>query len=273
MINLKKIILSCFLLCAFTSKAQSHYEFYKSVDTINTILNKNPKVFYVENGDIIKNIKKVQANQNGKIKRIDTNYIEIDSSEIKTTLQKEVFLDLFEFETIIVSGSQINFKDRNNKIYRTIYGFDNKDILIFKRQVEFLKSSCQKNRAILYIKKYYFDFKTGYDTPSGFFTVTDNYKVKLLNSIFTMSYDTYMYKKFQKTETISLNLKDILSIYNKGIVYLEFDNGFVIQPVSSSIGLKSKILDYSLNIKLDTNIQTDNTEIYKAFEELLKLYN
>ncbi|MFT5761959.1 MAG: hypothetical protein ACI8WA_001083, partial [Polaribacter sp.] len=140
-------------------------------------------------------------------------------------------------------------------------------------QIEFLKSSCQKNKALLYIKKYYFDFKTGYNTPGGFFTVTDNYKVKLVNSIFTISFDTYRFREFIKKETITFDLKDVLSIYNKGTVYVEFDNGFVLYPVSSSIGFKSKSINYSLNIKLDKQTQTENTEIYKAFEELLKLYN
>jgi hypothetical protein len=263
-------ILLFLLLCAFVSKAQSHYAFYKPVDTINAILNKNPKVFYVEKDDIIK---KVQANQFGKISIIDTNNIEIDSSEIKTTFPKEVFLDLFKFETITVFGSQIHFKDKGNNTYRTIYGFNNKDIQIFKKQLESIKKYCQKNKAIDYIKRYYFDFKTGYNTPGGFFTVTDNYKVELHNSIFTMSYDTYMYKEFLKKETITFDLKDVLSIYNKGTVCIEFDNGFVLYPVSSSIGFKSKTKGYSLNIKLDKQTQTENTEIYKAFEDLIKLYN
>jgi hypothetical protein len=267
------IILLFLLLCAFVSKAQSHYAFYKPVDTINTILSKNPKIFYVEKGEIIRNIKKIQANQNGKIKIIDPNNIEIDSSEIKTPPHKEAFIDLFKFDTIIVSGSQINFKDKNNETYRTVYGFNNKDLLIFKKQLETLKTYCQKNKAIDYIKRYYFDFKTGYDSPGGYFTVTDNYKVELHNSIFTMSYDTYMYKEFLKKETITFDLKDVLSIYNKGTVCIEFDNGFVRYPVSSSIGFKSKTKGYSLNIKLDKQTQTENTEIYKAFEDLIKLYN
>jgi hypothetical protein len=272
MINLKKIILSCFLLCAFTSIAQSRYVFYKPVDTINAILSKNPNVFYVEKGAIIRNIKKIQANINGKIKIMNVIYTEVDTSAITSIPQKEVFLDLFKYETMVIHGSQIHFKDKGNNTYRTIYGFNN-DIQIFKKQLESIKKYCQKNKAIDYIKRYYFDFKTGYNTPGGFFTVTDNYKVKLVNSIFTISFDTYRFREFIKKETITFDLKDVLSIYNKGTVYVEFDNGFVLYPVSSSIGFKSKSINYSLNIKLDKQTQTENTEIYKAFEELLKLYN
>lgn len=273
MINLKKIILSCFLLCAFTSIAQNRYAFYKPVDTINTILAKNPNVFYVEKGEIIRNIKKIQANINGKIKIMNVIYTEIDTSAITSIPQKEVFLDLFKYETMVIHGSQIHFKDKGNNTYRTIYGFNTKDIQIFKKQLESIKKYCQKNKAIDYIKRYYFDFKTGYNTPGGFFTVTDNYKVKLVNSIFTISFGTYRFREFIKKETITFDLKDVLSIYNKGTVYVEFDNGFVLYPVSSSIGFKSKTKGYSLNIKLDKQTQTENTEIYKAFEELIKLYN
>jgi hypothetical protein len=261
------------LLLAFTSKAQSHYDFYKPMDTINAILYKNKNIFYVENGDIIKNIKKVQANQYGKIRIIDTIYTEIDSSEIKTPTYKEAFIDLFKFDTIIVSGSQINFKDKNNKTYRTIYGFDNLDILIFKRQIETLKHSCQKIRVINSIKEYYSNLKTGYDTPGGFIKVTDNYKVNILNSVLTVSFDTFMYKEFQKTETVTFDLSEIISVYYKGTVYQEFENGFVLYAVASSIGFKSNKTDYSLHVELNREIQYEDSQIFKTFQELIKLYN
>lgn len=270
---MKEHIFFLFLLLAFTSKAQSHYEFYKPVDTINAILYKNQNIFYVEKGEIIKNIKKVQANQHGKIRIIDTIYTEIDSSEIKTPTYKETFIDLFKFDTIIVSGSQINFKDKNKKTYRTIYGFDNLDILIFKRQIETLKSSCQKIRAINNIKEYYSNLKTGYETPGGFFKLTDNYKVNILNSVLTVSFDTFMFKEFQKTETVSFDLSEIISVYYKGTVYQEFENGFVLHAVASSIGFKSNKIDYSLHVELNREIQYEDSQIFKTFQELIKLYN
>lgn len=269
---MKHIIITLFLiLCAFKVQAQSHYEIYKPIDTINSLLYKNRNIYFIDNGAIIK-IKKIQANPNGIISIINNNSTDVcvDTSEIKTFAKKEPFLDLFEIEKIQISGSKLEFKTGQNRTYRTIYGFNNKDILIFKKQIELLQTSYAKDKSIRYIKRYYFDFKTGYDTPGGFFTVTDNYKVKLLNSIFTMSFDIYKFKEFQKTEMISFYLKDIISIYNKGTVYEEFENGFVVQPVSSSIGFKSKTMEYSLNINLEKHIQPEYTEIYKAFQELLK---
>lgn len=268
----KKTIVFLFLfLFAFILKAQSHYEFYKPVDTINDILNKNPNVFYVEKGEIIKNIKQIQANKNGKIKIIDTIYTEIDSSAITSTPPKVAFIDLFQFDTIIISGSHIFFKNKYNETYRTIYGFNNKDIFIFKKQIEILKTACLKNSAIDYIKKYYFDFKTGYDSPGGYFTITDNYKVKIVNSIFSLTFDTYDKKVFIKTETVSFDLKEVLSVYNNGTETLTYESGFVIQPISDIIGFKTKTKDYNLNIKYQKRIHAQQTEIFKAFEELIKI--
>ena len=72
MINLKKIILSCFLLWAFTSIAQNHYEIFKPIDSINSILTKNSTVFFVENGEMIRDIRKFQGNQYGRIIIVNT---------------------------------------------------------------------------------------------------------------------------------------------------------------------------------------------------------
>lgn len=79
----------------------------------------------------------------------------------------------------------------------------------------------QHKQCIDYIKDYYSDFKTRYDRPGGYFTVTDNYKVELLKSIFTISFDTYKYKEFVKTETIQFDLKNVTSIYPNGTEILE----------------------------------------------------
>ena len=268
---MKSILFSLFLLFALTSKAQSHYEIYKPVDTINSVLYKNRNIYIIDKGEIIK-IKKIQANPNGIISIVNNNKIDIDTTEIRTFVKKEPFLDLFEFEKIKIVGSTLEFKSDQNKIYRTIYGFNNKDIVVFKKQLELLQTSYAKDKSIRYIKRYYIDFKTGYDTPGGFFTVTDNYKVNLLNGIFTMSFDTYNDKEFQKTEKISFDLKDIVSIYNGGTETLTFENGFVIQPVSNVIGIKTKTNDYNLYIKYQERIAADQTEIYKAFEEVINSF-
>lgn len=272
MSNLKIIILSSFFLCAYVSKAQSHYEFYKPVDTINSILNKNPKVYYVEKGEIIKNIKQIQANRNGRIIIMDAIYTEIDSSEITVIPPKKVFIDLFKFDTIVVSGSRIYFNNKHKETYRTINGLNNKDILVFKRQIEKLKIACREYKSIHYIKEYYANLKTGYNTPGGFFKVTDNYKVTLLNNVLTISFDTFRFKEFQKTETVSFDLNEITNAYYKGTVYQEFDNSFSYYAVASSIGFKSKTKDYYLDVKLDSEIKYEESEIFKAFQILIESF-
>jgi hypothetical protein len=262
-----------FILCAFIIKAQSNYEFYKSVDTINTILYKNPKIFYVENGNIIKNIKKVQANQYGKIRIIDTIYTEIDSSEIKTPPHKEVFLDLFKYETLVIYGSQIHYKDKGNNTYRTIYGFNNKDILIFKKQLESIKTYCQKNKAIDYIKSYYFDFRTGYDFGGKFVTITDNYKVKLNESLFTLTFDTFENNSKSTSVTVSFNLKDIIAIEPNGGDTAEIiGSETLIIPLNGKLLFKTAKEEYNLNIYYEVDEDVTQTEIYNAFNRLWSLF-
>jgi hypothetical protein len=267
----KNSILIFLVFCVFKIHAQSNYEIYKPVDTINSLLYKNRNIYFIDKGEIIK-IKKIQANPNGVISIVNNTKINIDTTEITTFVKNKPFINLFEFEKIKIVGSKLEFKSDENRVYRTIYGFNNKDIVVFKKQIELLQTSYAKDKSIRYIKRYYFDFKTGYNTPGGFFTVTDNYKVKLLNGIFTMSFDTFMYKKFQKTKKISFDLKDIVSIYNGGTETLTFENDFVVQPVCNIIGIKTKTITYNLFIKYQKHTAADQTEIYKAFEEVINSY-
>lgn len=68
------------------------------------------------------------------------------------------------------------------------------------------------------------------------------------------------------------DLKDVLSIYNNGTETLTFENGFVIQPVSNTIGFKTKTKDYDLHIKYQERIKVEQTEIFKAFQELINSF-
>jgi hypothetical protein len=133
-----------------------------------------------------------------------------------------------------------------------------------------------KTKAIRYIKDYYADFKTGYDTPGGYFTLTDNYKVDLHNSIFTVNYDTYMYREFIKAKTIQFDLKKVTSIYPNGTEILENygykigDYQMILTLICGKLAFKTATEEYNLNIYYEVDDDVEKTKIYKAFEELIK---
>jgi hypothetical protein len=261
------------LLCAFTSKAQSHYEIFKPIDTINAILYKNPTVFFVENGEMIRGIKKVQANQYGKIIIVNTSNKEIDTVSIKTAPKKKVFLDLFKFETIEIFGSQILFKDENNKQYRAFYGFNNKDLLKFKNQIEILKASCTKNWALNYIKDDYSSFKTGYDLDGEYKVISENYKASFADSIFTLTFDTFDENIVIQKQTITINLKDVITLSPNGADTVEI-NDYVAYalPICGKLAFATTNESYEINIYYKVDNDVEQTEIYKAFEDLMKSY-
>jgi hypothetical protein len=133
-----------------------------------------------------------------------------------------------------------------------------------------------KTNAIDYVKEYYAGFKTGYDSPGGYFTATDNYKVELHNSIFTISFDTYKYKEFIKTETIQFDLKNVTSIYPNGTEILENfgdktgDYQMILTLICGKLAFKTATEEYNLNIYYEVDDDVEKTKIYKAFEELIK---
>lgn len=156
----------------------------------------------------------------------------------------------------------------------------NKIILIFVLfSATLLLAQKTNDSAIKYIKEYYAGFKTGYDTPGGYFTVTDNYNVELQESIFTISSDTYMYREFIKTETIQFDLKNVTSIYPNGTEILENygnktdDYQMILTLLCGRLAIKTPTKEYNLNIYYEVDADVEQSQIFKAFEILKKKYN
>jgi hypothetical protein len=147
----------------------------------------------------------------------------------------------------------------------------NKTLLLLFLYAFTIKAQVNENNALAYIKEYYSGLKTGYDSPGGFITLTNNYKVKLENAIFTLTFDTFKNRAFVKSETIAFDLKKIKHIYNNGTDILETDpkindSEMVIIPINDSLGFESKTQDYHVNIKYEKQAHTEETKIFKAFE-------
>jgi hypothetical protein len=78
-----------------------------------------------------------------------------------------------------------------------------------------------KEGAVEYIQTYYSNFQTGYDFGSKYITITDNYKVRLNESLFTLIFDTFDENKISQNQTITINLNEVISIEPSGTDVVE----------------------------------------------------
>jgi hypothetical protein len=258
------------LFLSFSIQAQRDNPFFKAQDTINAILAKNPRAYYVANNGLNKKIKNIKANENGRLRIIDAVYSEVDSSAIVSKQIAEVFIDLFEFERLKIDPTSVQLLDKNNKVYGTIYNVDIKFLKQLERQFDFLKEYCVKNKSIDFIKQYYFDFSTGYDFGGKYVTITDNYKVKFNESQFTLTFDTFDNNVKSNSATVSFNLKDIIAIEPSGMAFVNIVGEEYGIPVNGKLMLKTPKEEYELNIYYEVDEDVTTTEIYKAFEEVIK---
>jgi hypothetical protein len=128
---------------------------------------------------------------------------------------------------------------------------------------------CARNRAIDFIKRYYFDFSTGYDFGGKYVTITDNYKVKFNESQFTLTFDTFDNNSKSNSTTVSFNLKDIIAIEPNGMAFVNIVGEEYGIPVNGKLVLKTPKDEYELNIYYEVDKDVTQTEIYKAFEEVI----
>lgn len=139
--------------------------------------------------------------------------------------------------------------------------------------LSFFSSKAQeiKNSSLEYIKEYYSNFSTGYNFDGKYITVTDNYKTKLSGSLFTLTFDTFDTNHNKQNKTVSFNLKKIISIEPFGGDNIEIigDETLII-PLNGEIAFKTKTEEYNINIYYEVDDDVEKTEIYKAFEELIK---
>jgi len=126
--------------------------------------------------------------------------------------------------------------------------------------------------SVKYIQDYYSSFSTGYDFDGKYIVISENYKATFSDAIFTLTFDTFdEYKDIQK-QTITIDLKDVVSIEPNGTDVVEiFDNEPLLIPISGKLAFKTANESYEINIYYEVDEDVERTQIFKAFEKLLKI--
>jgi hypothetical protein len=125
--------------------------------------------------------------------------------------------------------------------------------------------------SVKYIQDYYSGFSTGYDFDGKYITFSDNYKATFSDAIFTLTSDSIDEKKNLQKQTITINLKDVLSMKPNGTDVVEiFGNDPFILPICGKLAFKTATEEYNLNIYYEVDDDVEKTKIYKAFQELIK---
>jgi hypothetical protein len=145
--------------------------------------------------------------------------------------------------------------------------------LFFLLCVFITQAQDKKHSAIDYIKEYYSGFKTGYDFDGEYKVISDNYKASFANSIFTLTFDTFDENIVIQKQTISIDLKEVIKMSPNGVAIVEIkdDVAYAI-PICGKLAFTTPNESYEINIYYEVDNDVEQTEIYKAFEELMNSY-
>lgn len=136
-----------------------------------------------------------------------------------------------------------------------------------------IKAQNKENAVIDYIKQYYTDFSTGYNYDGNYTLVSNNYKTVFTDTSFTLTFDVFDEEGSIQHKTTTINLKEVISIEDGGgiIVDVRGDQPYMI-VVSNILSFKTANYSYEINIYSYRGYDIEQTEIYKAFEELINLF-
>ncbi|PKP25577.1 MAG: hypothetical protein CVU03_07615 [Bacteroidetes bacterium HGW-Bacteroidetes-2] len=141
--------------------------------------------------------------------------------------------------------------------------------------LSFFSSKAQKikNSSLEYIQDYYSDFSTGYDFDGKYISLSDNYKAIFSDAIFTLTFNTYDEQNNISEQTITINLKNIVSIKPNGTDVVEiFGNDPLIVPICGKLAFKTKTEEYDINIYYEVDEDVERTKIYKTFKTLIETH-
>lgn len=125
--------------------------------------------------------------------------------------------------------------------------------------------------SIKYIQDYYFNFSTGYDFNGKYVALSNNYKATFSDSIFTLTFNVIDENKNIQNQTVTINLKDVISIEPNGTDVVEIlGNDPFIVPISGKLAFITNYESFNINIYYEVDEDVEQTEIYKAFKELIK---
>lgn len=134
------------------------------------------------------------------------------------------------------------------------------------------KAQDSKQNALEYIKNYYSNFETGYDYDGKYIQISGNYKAVFSDTIFTLTFDSFDKQKNIEKITITINLKEVISIEPNGTDVVEvLGNDPLILPICGKLAFRTKTEEYNINIYYEVDEDVEQTKIYKAFEELIKM--
>lgn len=151
-----------------------------------------------------------------------------------------------------------------------------KILLLITLLVSFNKSIAQdsidnNSKAESHIKMYYSDFQTGYNSNGKFKIFSNNYKASFSGSVFTLTFDSFDENEKPLNQTKTIHLKDVVSIepYGTDIVEIHGDESFML-PINGKLAFftKKEMVEIPIYYEVDEDVTT--TEIYKAFEKVLK---
>lgn len=125
--------------------------------------------------------------------------------------------------------------------------------------------------SVKYIQDYYSNFSTGYNFNGKYVMFSENYKATFSDAIFTLTFDSIDENKNFKKQTITINLKDVISIEPNGTDVVEiFGNDPLIVPICGKLAFKTANESFEINIYYEIAEDVEQTKIYKAFEKLIK---
>lgn len=126
--------------------------------------------------------------------------------------------------------------------------------------------------SIKYIQDYYSGFSTGYNFDGEYITFSDNYKAAFSDAIFTLTFDSIDENKNLQNQAVTINLKDVISMEPNGTDVVEiFGNDPLIVPICGKLAFITNNESYYININYEVDEDVEQTEIYIAFEELIKI--
>ncbi|ESU23350.1 hypothetical protein FEDK69T_15120 [Flavobacterium enshiense DK69] len=149
---MKITTLFLFLITFSVSAQKQKSEFHKAVDSINTIITSNKKVYFIDNKRSGAFVKRIEATKNGAVTFTDSVPETVKTITIgKQTLlpdccpQKTVrSINLFEIKKWDIHFPYTKLMSKNNTIYGEFYGIREKDLFLLKEQFEKLTALCKK---------------------------------------------------------------------------------------------------------------------------------
>ncbi len=124
-----------------------------------------------------------------------------------------------------------------------------------------------------YIQDYYSSFSTGYDFDGKYIALSENYKATFSGARFTLTFDTFDENRDIQKQTITINLKEVISIEPNGTDVVEiYDFETLVVPISGKLAFITADESYDVNIYYEVDADVEQCKIFKAFKKLIETH-